>query len=487
MSREVTVADASWADDLIAGVREIAEAAPDYLEAEEYYTGNVPEVFASNRIRRIIARTGERYKFALASTPVRVLADRVVLTGVSTGVQAMDDVIAAVRTANRMQLLEPELHLDVFKYGDAYLFSWPVLDDQDAVIGLRVLHNGPETVRAVYSDDDPHEPTCVVRSWVEPVPGGKRRRADIYYDTYADEGGDKEDEHPARIERWVTKPGADAKGRSANDWTQYLDPDQADWLIEHDYGQPWSHFRNGSPYGTPEHALAYGAQDALAKMLITQITTTDSHGWPQRYGLVDKDAVLDENNDDPDWDDDTDADDDGNPVGGTSTGKRNGPGTMQTLTGMREVGQFAAADPTVFLTPVDVYVRLMSQLTGTPLWEFDPSKEQPSGVSRRRGEAPLIAKIVNREAYLTATWEAFWGRALRLLTGGDVPAVTVSWAPASVIDDTEGLDVLAAKRALGVPVEQLLVEAGYTAEQAAAWAKDAAPLPEQLLADTAFG
>lgn len=478
------MAESSWSDDLLIGVREIDEAVGDYVDAEAYYTGNVPEVFASSRIRRIIARTGEKYRFALASTPVRVLANRVILVGVTAGSQDADATIAEVRRANRMQLLEPELHRSVFEFGDAYLFSWPVLDAADNVIGLQVVQNSPEVVRAIYSDDDPHTPLYVIKSWVERAGDEKTRRADVYYDAHVDDDGI---ERPARIERYVTKSGAGIRGRCGSDWEEYTDDGQEEWLIEHAFGMPWHHFRNGSPYGTPEHALAYGAQDAITKMLITQLTCTDSHGWPQRYGLVDASAVLDQNNDDPDWDDDDDADDDGTPAGGSSSGERGGPGTMQTLTGVREVGQFAAADPSVFLDPVDAYVRLMAQLTDTPLWDFDPSKEQPSGVSRRRAEAPLIAKIVNRELYLTDVWAVFWGRALTLLDVGEAPAVSVTWAPPYVAQDAGEFDLLDAKRRLGVPVEQLLVEAGYTSAQAAEWAASVPPTPEQLLADNVYG
>lgn len=471
--------DTSWTDDLLAGVREIDAAAEGYEDAEDYFTGDVPEVFAAPAVRRKLAATGERYKFALASTPVKVLADRVVLTGVSTGRPQLDQIVSAVRTTNRMQLLEPNVHLSTFKFGDAYLFSWPDLTPDGRVVGVRVLLNEPATVRAVYGEDDPNAILYVIKAWVErSADGTKRRRADVYYDATEDDAG-----RPvrARIERFVTKDGSGPRGHQSGDWQQFLDDGQEEWLIEHDFGLPWTHFRNGAPYGTPEHALAYGPQDAITKLLITQITTTDHHGWPQRYGLIDPAAVLDQNESDPDWGDDLDADDDSTAEGGVSSGERDGPGTMKKFTGMREVGQFATADPDVFIQPVDLYVRLMSQLTGTPLYDFDPSKDQPSGVARRRAEAPLIAKIGNRELYLSDTWAQFWGRVFELLDVEDAPEVAVSWRPAFVIDDTEGLDVLAAKRALGVPVEELLVEAGYTREQASAWAENAEPLPGSLL------
>lgn len=467
-------ADGHALDDLLDGIAELDAAFGDYAEAEEYYTGNAPEVFASHRIRRQLARTGERYKFALAATPVRVLANRVTLTGVTTGNQAADDTIQAVRDDNLMGIIEADAHLMTFKFGDAYLFAWPTLDTNDQASGVRVLLNSPETVRAIYDDDDPQRLLYVIKSWVEKRHGAQVRRADLYYDETADTDNTK---RRARIERYTTRPDMARDGSRAEAWEPYLDGDQEEWLIEHDYGMPWVHFRNGLPYGAPEHLAAYGSQDAISKMLITQLSTTDSHGFPQRYRLIDDKATLDDNNDDPDWEDDTHANDTTQLSGGVSSGMRGGPGTMQDFTGTKSVGQFDAADPKVFTDPTDLYVRLMSQLTDTPLYDFDPSKEQPSGIARKRAEAPLISKASNRQLYLTAAWRHFWMRVLGIL-GHQATTVTVSWAPAFTIDDTEGWQVLAAKRQMGVPLEQLLVEAGYTAEQAKEWADKAATQPQ---------
>src|SRR5690606_19596793 len=125
------------------------------------------------------------------------------------------------------------------------------------------------------------------------------------------------------------------------------DPDA--WSLDNPTERvPFVHYRTATPYGRPVHRAAYSPQDAINKLLITQLTTTDSHGWPQRYALTDRGADLDTASDVPDWDDDADSDDGvENRLGGTVSQLRSGPGTIMDLVGKRAVGQFDAANPSV--------------------------------------------------------------------------------------------------------------------------------------------
>jgi hypothetical protein len=478
--------------DLMRGVKDIDDAADAYEEADKYYRGDVDEVFASPQVRlKLQAETDtDAYRFNLAKTAVTALLNKVALAGISvTDNDEATEEIARIRRTNRMELIEPEVHKRAFVTGDTYVAVMPVYgrddagDPTDEVTGVRVFLHSPAGVRAVYGDDDPLTPIFVIKSWWEDLhaagdDGGVKveriRRADLYYPLdpdrtpYANDGS-------CRILRWVTRRGT--AGATGAEWEPYLSDGQDldDWVIDYPLGLPWFHFRTGLPYGVPEHADAYGPQNAVNKLLITQLYGTDSHGFPQRYGLLDAAAALDENHDDPDWGDDTDSDDTGTAAGGVSSGMRTGPGTMQTLTGMKEVGQWDPADPKVFIEPTDMYVRLMSQTTQTPLDDFDPSRDQPSGESRRRKEAPLVAKADNRLLYLTATWADLWRYALKL-RGHAVDEVDVQWKPRSQITDTEGWQTLKLKHEMGVPLEQLLIEAGYTPEQAKTWAAEAKPM-----------
>jgi hypothetical protein len=448
-------------EDLLYGLAELDEATDDYAEAARYYEGRAEEFFSSTRIRRLVAATGERYKFNLAKTPVNVLANRVQLAAVSVAADVTaTDRIAEIRAGNDMDNVEPEIHLRTFEFGDAYAMVWPVedddpdtsADDELAAVGVQVVYHSPLCVRVVYDPEHQQRKAYAVKRWrLE----DKRWRVDVYY--------------PDTIERWVsTSPTATDV---ASGWVEWFDPEDPDgeWPLVNPTGAvPFFHFRTALPYGVPEHRDAYGPQDAINKMLITQLTTSDSHGWPQRYALTDKGAELDQAGDDPDWDDDEDADDDIQVQGGVGSGLRTGPGTLLALNGMRGVGQFDAADPAVFTDPVSLYVNLMAQTTSTPAYEFDMSAEKPSGESRRLADAPLSAKVGNRQRLLTGTWRELWVYALSLV-GVTVSDVDIRWAPQPAIQDADWWNVAAQKRGMGIPQRQICLEAGYSAEQLDAW------------------
>lgn len=455
-------------NDLLTGWVSLETALPGYERAEEYFEGRVDEVFTSPAVQALIASTGARYRFNLAKTPVQVMADRVELAAVTAPDNATaNERIEMIWDANDMDVHMPDLVLKTFIYGDAYAMVWPVLpetpeameaapDDELVISGVEITVLNPKHCRVVYDPENHRRKAFAIKRWcVRDEDGQERWRVDLWY--------------AEAMERWISVTNGALNQPSG--WMPYLEEDETPetWLIENPYGEiPIIHHRNGLPYGMPEHYAGYGCQDAVNKMLITQITTTDAHGWPQRYALTDKGAVLDANNDDPDWEDDADAENIADVAGGTGSSMRSGPGTMQVMDGMKEVGQFAAADPTVFLAPTELYIRLMAQLTTTPLHYFDPSGDAPSGESLKTAEAPLVKKIGNREVMLRGAVVETWVLALRIV-GVLVERLDIRWA---AIESATGLDdweIVKAKQDAGVPQQQTLVEAGYEAEQVKTW------------------
>ncbi|GAA3230750.1 hypothetical protein GCM10017691_23990 [Pseudonocardia petroleophila] len=447
-------------DDLLHGWAELQDAAPDYAEAERYFSGEVAEFFASPRIRQAVAATGDRYRFNLAKTPVHVMADRVELSSVT----APDDnqssaVIEQVWDANDLDVHYPDLFLKAFTYGDAYLQAWPVLEaDEEAdgelfIAGVELTVHNPKNCRVVYDVENARRKAFAIKRWCTRAAGQDVWRVDLYY---AD-----------AIERWATKPGSSPDLREA--WVPYLEDEDGpdDWLMDNPYGEiPFFHYRTGLPYGAPEHKAGYGCQDAVNKMLITQLTTTDSHGWPQRYALTDAGAVVDDSPDTQVWD----SPEPGSIVDSDQP-QRAEPGSLMDFVGKKAVGQFPAADPSVFLEPAELYIRLMAQLTTTPLHYFDPSGGTPSGESLKVAEAPLVKKVQNRQVMLRGPVMETWSFVLRLV--GLSPArIDVRWAPVASASGASDWEVVAAKQAAGVPVDQTLIEAGYPSETILQWADD---------------
>lgn len=443
------------------GIEVLDDARPEYREAQNYYDGDVPEIFASARLRRALEDTGVDFRLNFAKTPVDAVVDRLEIAAITAADDAHTEAIAQIWADNGMDLEAPDIHRHACALGDAYLIVLPIEGDQDKVIGVEMHYNSPQTVRAIYSEENPREVDYYIKQWCETRTLGKVQRAELLYSD--------------RIERWTTKPGAD--GKQAGDWTHWLDaPEEGEaedadsWEIAHDWGRPpVFHFRTSRPYGRPEHAGAYGPQNAINKLSITHMGTVDYQGFPQRYALTDA-ATTDTSDLEPgDFDDFPPDDSDAGPTDtGDDSSLKAGPGEVWLLRGFKAVGQLDAAQPAVFLDPILFEVRAMAQITTTPLHLFDPQGEVPSGESLRAKEGPFVKKVRNRQLSFGATWREAFEFALDLLGIPDA-AVDVRWAPAATVDDQTGWQTVGEKIKNGVPRRQALMEAGYRQEQVDEW------------------
>jgi hypothetical protein len=243
--------------------------------------------------------------------------------------------------------------------------------------------------------------------------------------------------------------------------------------MDHDWGEiPVFHYRTDRPYGVPEHFGAYGPQNAITKLQATHMGTVDYQGFPQRYALTET-ANTDTSDLDAGDFDDADFPEDANATGvkdmGDDSSLKSGPGEMWLLRGYKAVGEFNAANPSVFLDPITFNVRAMAQITTTPVRMFEHQVTNArSGESYKAEDEPFTRKVGNRQISFGATHREAFTFALKRL-GVDNPSVTVRWTPAATVDDQTGWLTVGEKIKNGVPRRQALMEAGYTADQVDTW------------------
>ncbi|WP_274029459.1 phage portal protein [Streptomyces sp. MMBL 11-1] len=446
--------------DLIHAVTEIREAYENYQIAEDYYEGNVPEIFCNPKLRTLLQKTGEEYTFNLAKTPVNAVANRLVIQAVTVrGNETTTRLLQEqVWEPNNLTLGTAKMNLRACEYGDAYVFVWDGVEDGT----VQVIYNSPKTTRVFYDAETEQIPQYAGKLWQEKRGEQPVWRCTLYY--------------PDRIERYITKPGT--KETEEGSWEPYTRTVSEDgdpvWPEPNPYGRlPVFHLRTDTPYGRPEHKDAYGAQNAVTKQLATQLATTDYQGFRQRYALMDPDLVGAET----DGSSAAYPDDDGFDPKALKSKLTTGPGQLWELHGAKAVGEFNPSDPGNFIDPAQFYMRMMAQVTDTPLHFFDPGGEQPSGVSRLISDATLTKKVEDRQAALSTPWADVFEFALTVL-GTKGATVDVRWKPAVSLLDKEGWEVVALKISAGVPARQALMEAGYTAEQLDAWG-----IPEQAAPD----
>lgn len=453
-------------DDLMDGVRELDDAAPGYIAAKRYFTGNVPEFFASKKLRNKLSASGERYRVNVAKKAVTAVTDRMEISSI-----AVPDDETATRVLreqwddNEMPLEAPLIHRHACEFGDAYVFIWPgETSAAGTPLSVDIEYSGPLTTRAIYDEESPRKIKYVVKRWTLGSGDKKRTRVNLYYF-----GDPESSDDPGRIERWVTVAGT--KGTDPEHWQPYDEdgePDVLDFPAAYPAGPIVFHFRTDRPYGVPLHKDAYGPQDALNKITAAHMNAIDYMVTPQRWALAD-DA---DNDDGDDFDDDFD-DTTPDPTITADTDKPKpkleaGPGKVWWLTGTKAVGEFSPADSDAFLKPADFFLRLMAVASDMPLHFYDPGGDQPSGDARRTAEGTLVKKIQWLQLSFESTWSALGVAVLKML-GYEAGRVHVTWAPAAQNDDLDAWQTAKAKLDAGVPVRQVLMEMGYTDEQVDEW------------------
>lgn len=462
--------------DLLEGMRGLDDSLDTYVKMWTYYAGKLPETFASDRIKAMISKTAQDYRFRLSKIPVNALARRIGITGISsTRGDAVTRRIEEIRQANDMELHEGFLHNRLFVYGDAYMFVWPVTDTEDTdmesvspdedtrEVGVELAYQSPLSCRAFYDSEDGRRIRFVIRRWKEATPLDPNGvwRAEVWY---AD-----------RVEAFRTKVGH--TGKEAEDWELYAEDEQGipllaiegqNWPEEHDHEEiPIKHARNDLPYGRSELLDFIGPQNILTKATATQASEIETHGWKERVVIADDKAILDQASDAVNWQDSADA-----PTVPKlpTSGRRRGPGTETRYTGTKSVQDVDAPQPSDMIEPIEQWMRLGAAASDTPLFEFDARTGlQLSGVARQRAEAPMRDRENQAKAYLLRFWREVYGLALKMDGISDPGEIEITWKLPEVVSDPEFWQVAQLKMAAGMPATQILREANYSPEEIEEW------------------
>lgn len=451
--------------DLMRGWHALDDARDAYLDAWLYYAGTLPEQFASERIRTLInSSADESYRFRFAAKPVTALLNRIKISAVTGQSDAVTARLDAIRRANSMDMVEPFVHERTLTYGDGYLLTWPLPEGDPDVpadlraAGVEITWQSPLSCRALYDAEDGIRLDFVIRRWSVSTPVGDQWYAELWYPD-------------GTIFPWVCQPGAE--GGSAEAWRPDLGPDgDGEWPIVHEHGMPIHHARNNLPYGRPEHADAYGPQDALTKLNLTQaVVGIEAHTWAERYELMDPAVENDTARDAVPWGDDQAA-----PVvpevRATTSRRRSGPGMTHVLSGRKSTGQYDAPNPAGMSPLHDQWIRSLASITGTPMAEYDPERGQLTGIARMWADKPLRDREDSAKRYLVRFWTEVYGKALEIAGEPNAGEVTIVWGRPDVVMDPDWWEVASIRREHGVPQEVILREANYDEDDIRAWLDD---------------
>jgi hypothetical protein len=417
-----------------------------YNKAESYYEGVNGEVFANQRWFKLFRYEGSDFRFNFSKTVVDSVLNRLEIKQILAGTAEAEAYIDTIWDQTDIKLDINEIHRNALIYGDSYAIVWP---DENG--DLAIDYNSPINTVMIYDQDNPRIKSFAAKLWqVKQDDSTKILKLNMYYKD--------------RIEKYATYGDLDTMSQGMN--LKLID------VIPNPWNEiPVFHFRTHKPYGRPEHADAFGPQDAINKLISTHMLTVDYQGAPQRYAL----AAGGNGSEFADFADDDTARE-------NLSALQNGPGELWYLQGVSSVGQFPAADSTAFTNPVIEYVNAMASVTNTPTHYFMRGANLPSGQALRVAEAPLFKKVLNRQLAFGSTWRDLFKFMFKI---DGVPAdVEIKWENAESVDSLDNWDIAVRKKSVGVSLRQILIEAGYDPEIADAVVAESLGQPGEPLTPT---
>lgn len=382
----------------------------------------------------------------LSATVVDAVVERLQVT--SFDVQPDDADLAMLLwqwwTANRMDALQTETHRAAVRDGEAFvLTAWnnesqrPDFVYHPRYVDRQAGGDGFGMWVDYENGDLFGMPMQATKQWSETLADGtKRIRRTIYY--------------PERIEKWQLdgqwQPVTDDEG----------EPWPLPWVMADGspIGIPVAHFRN--PGVRSELKDIIPLQDALNKAWLDILAASDSTAFRMLVvlGFV------------PTTDGQAPATDGSNllqvaPGQILATTKRPGDVSVDAI-------EPSSLDPLLEVEERIVY--RVAQISDTPLSRFQFTRQVAAEGTLRQMDAPMIAKIEERQTLFGNAWEDMMRQALRQATAFGGQALTdvsigTQWKPAAVRDEKTQVEVAKAKKDLGVPASQIWHELGYDAEQ----------------------
>ena len=416
----------------------------------EFYEGD-HRVELTDRAREYLERKGVRFAENFCEPMVDMVGERLTVTGFDAqvgdedGGDAADDLAAWLDRVfwrgNRLDEIAGVVHSIALSRGD----SFGIVGYDNEAGRPTFSFNAPESVKAVYADDDPTRMLHAVKVWTtaETGPsnpsGAKVRRMNVYY--------------PAHIDRYFKLHSSDRRGG----WARWMDAPADDgtsapwptpWVdaAGAPLGIPVVHFRNrsqGRPYGRSELNGVVPQQMLLNKHVLDLAMVVDNQGWPQRWVTG---------------------------VDPTSVSFKTAPGEVWVAQAKDAgFGQFDTADVGPLLDTIEATLSRMARRSGMPL-HLLTGGDAPSGEAMKTAESRLVKRVLDRSISFGNRWEDVALIAIRLAAfAGDLPIqvdpatvrLDALWDSPESRDDKAEAETAAIYHALGVSKSTLLARLGF--------------------------
>jgi hypothetical protein len=445
-----------------------------------YYDGNHRLAFATEKFRNAFGMLFREVADNVCPTVVDAVSDRMVITGFTSnqatvtieevvtppppegtpppGPQPDGTVVPPPQPKMRAVTHDPvaknawdlweemeldtvagQIHTEMLKSGESYAIVW-----YDPEMKVRVYPQEARQMAVKYHPDDDRKITLAVKFWQDETT--MKLRLNLYY--------------PDVIEKYISQAPVKSTVVYGLGDSVTIKPENFilyDSPVPNRFGKvPVFHFVNKrqARKGSSELDDVIPLQDALNKSICDMLVAMEFQAYRQRWATG-IEVEIDE-----------------------QTGKPTNPpfnvGSDRMITSGNEntkFGDFSQADLMQFTNVQENLRTEIARVSGTPLhYFFMTHRDFPSGEALKSAEVRFTKKVRDRISVAEDQWENVMTFALDL-DGTTVPAdldLNPTWATETSRSDSELMDVLLKKKAMGVSPTQLLKEAGYDDDQIAA-------------------
>jgi hypothetical protein len=403
---------------------------------DSYYRGIQRMDFATPKFREAFGSTFAAFSDNWTRLVVDAVNERMGVVGFRYGDNPASDKKAwAIWQANDLDAMSNLAQLESLINGESYGLVWPDEKTGDPVITIE------------------HPTECIV----EFVCGSRTKRAAALKRFVNDDGY-----------LWATLylPDGLYKFQSKAKWDSLQAAGQVEWIQREIDGEDWPlpNLVGGEvpvvplmndprllTGGVSELVDAIPLQDAINKTIADMLVASEFAAAPQRYAVGFQPPK----------------DEDGKvlPVFEKLVNRLWVSSNKDT-----QFGQFPQADLTPYVKVVEMFVTHFASRTRTPPHYFYLNGQFPSGEAIKSAETGLVAKANRKMVVLGESYEELIR--LAFVVQGDKgrskeEAIETVWKDPESRTEGQHIDATVKKRALGVPLQQLWEDAGYSPQQIA--------------------
>ena len=408
------------------------DAEPRLAKLGNYHAGRQPLGFSTEKYRSAFGGLLGGLVDNWLPLVVDAVAERLRVQGFRFGTEEADADAWGIWQANALDAESGLAHTEALIYGRSYALVWA--DDQGRPT---VSVESPRQVTVTLAPGNRRRRTAALKRWVEE---DGHARATLFL--------------PNEVHRLRSARKVAGLGMGSGLVTTPIDWEPLETLrnplgvvpVVPLVNRP--HLLDGGA-GTSEIEAVIGLQDALNKLLSDLLVASEFSAFRQRW------ATGLEVPTDPE----TNA-----PVEPFSAA------VTRLWVSEDERTRFGSFDATAldnYVNAIEALVQHVASQTRTPPHYLNPSADRLSGESIKAAETGLVSKVKRAQSSFGESWEEVVRLAFAVQDDPRASAIAAEtmWADPEVRTESEHVDATAKKQAIGVPLEKLWADLGYSPQQ----------------------